>query len=162
MGTNDKAPFDLRSETLQNWSIQTQNICVCVWNLFSKYLDHVYGLDDTGSEHAGGSAIDEGLYSGPYTNWFWFLLSHLSPKIEQYRERERERERERDARRSALLVNTGELREEGETIYLYEHTLEMKPLMHRERIYYNNPFISSHVYRDKIVVNPRLYFLYLK
>ena len=56
-------------------------------------LDHIDGLDDAGGEHTRGTAIDEGLHSGPDTGGFRLLLvSHLldsedSEKLNRERER---------------------------------------------------------------------------
>lgn len=43
------------------------------------YLNHVYGLNDTGGEHAGGASIAERLRCGPYAGGrLWLLVvSHL-------------------------------------------------------------------------------------
>lgn len=40
------------------------------------YLDHINGLNDTGSKHTRNTTINKGLHSWPGSSWFWFLLSH--------------------------------------------------------------------------------------
>lgn len=40
------------------------------------HLDHIYGLDDTGSQHTRGSAIDKGLNGWPHTSLGLILVSH--------------------------------------------------------------------------------------
>lgn len=39
-----------------------------------EYLDHINGLNDTGGEHAGGTAINKGLDGGPNGGEGGFLI----------------------------------------------------------------------------------------
>lgn len=53
---------------------------------FKTHLDHIDGLDDAGSEHTRGSAIDEGLNGWPDTSLGLILVSHnLDLKSERVR-----------------------------------------------------------------------------
>lgn len=68
---------------------ETQNLTT------NKYLDHIDGLNDTGSKHSRCTSIDEGLHSRPNTRWFRLLLSHISLLFSLNQNSKRRRHRER-------------------------------------------------------------------